>query len=70
MIGEKLGPYKILESIGSGGMGEVWKAKDTHLGRIVAIKEVKEQQSERFKQEAETTAALNRRYMVNRPRMG
>jgi serine/threonine protein kinase len=51
-IGSKLGPYEILSSIGSGGMGEVWKARDTRLGRIVAIKKVKEQHSERFKQEA------------------
>ena len=50
MIGEKLGPYEILESIGSFAMGEVWKARDTRLGRIVAIKEVKEQHSVRFKQ--------------------
>ena len=40
MIGEKLGPYEILSFIGSGGMGEVWKARDTRLGRIVAIKKV------------------------------
>ena len=59
MIGTKLGPYEILAPIGSGGMGEVWKARDTRLGRIVAIKTVKEQHSERFKQEARTIAALN-----------
>jgi serine/threonine protein kinase len=59
MIGEKLGPYEILASIGSGGMGEVWKARDHRLGRIVAIKKVKEQHSERFKQEARSIAALN-----------
>jgi serine/threonine protein kinase len=41
MIGEKLGPYEIIESIGSGDMGEVWKARDSRLGRIVAIKKVK-----------------------------
>jgi serine/threonine protein kinase len=59
MIGERLGPYEILASIGAGGMGEVWKARDTRLGRIVAIKKVKEQHSERFKQEARSIAALN-----------
>jgi TolB-like protein/Flp pilus assembly protein TadD len=59
MIGNKIGPYEILASIGSGGMGEVWKARDTRLGRIVAIKKVKEQHSERFKQEARSIAALN-----------
>jgi serine/threonine protein kinase len=57
--GSRLGPYEILSSIGSGGMGEVWKAKDTRLGRTVAIKKVKEQHSERFKQEARSVAALN-----------
>ena len=59
MIGEKLGPYEILESIGSGGMGEVWKARDTRLSRMVAIKKVKAQHSERFKREAQSIAALN-----------
>ena len=57
--GTKLGPYEILAPIGAGGMGEVWKARDTRLGRIVAIKQVKEQHSERFKQEARSIAALN-----------
>jgi TolB-like protein/predicted Ser/Thr protein kinase len=61
--GSKLGPYEILSPIGSGGMGEVWKARDTRLGRIVAIKKVKEQHSERFKQEARTIAALNHPYI-------
>jgi serine/threonine protein kinase len=57
--GTKLGPYEILAPIGAGGMGEVWKARDTRLGRIVAIKKVKEQHSERFKHEARSIAALN-----------
>jgi serine/threonine protein kinase len=57
--GSKLGPYEIISAIGAGGMGEVWKARDSRLGRIVAIKKVKEQHSERFKQEARSIAALN-----------
>jgi serine/threonine protein kinase/Tfp pilus assembly protein PilF len=61
--GTKLGPYEILAPIGAGGMGEVWKARDTRLGRIVAIKTVKEQHSERFKQEARSIAALNHPYI-------
>jgi serine/threonine protein kinase len=36
--GHKLGPYEILASIGAGGMGEVYRARDTRLGRDVAIK--------------------------------
>jgi eukaryotic-like serine/threonine-protein kinase len=57
--GTKLGPYEILAPIGAGGMGKVWKARDTRLGRIVAIKKVKDQHSECFKQEARSIAALN-----------
>ncbi|MDM7997829.1 MAG: hypothetical protein QUT30_19325 [Acidobacteriota bacterium] len=49
--GTRLGPYETLARIGAGGMGEVWKARDTRLRRVVAIKKVKEQHSERFKQE-------------------
>jgi eukaryotic-like serine/threonine-protein kinase len=61
--GTRLGPYEILSPIGSGGMGEVWKARDTRLGRTVAIKKVKEQHSERFKQETRTIAALDHPYI-------
>jgi serine/threonine protein kinase/Tfp pilus assembly protein PilF len=63
LIGEKLGPYEILALIGSGGMGEVWKARDTRLGRIVAIKKLKERHGERFKKEARSIAALNHPYI-------
>src|SRR5436189_2609364 len=57
--GERLGPYEILEAIGSGCMGEVWKARDNRLDRIVAIKVSNEQFSERFEREARAVAALN-----------
>src|SRR5215831_2849426 len=57
--GQRLGPYETLESIGAGGMGEVWKARDTRLGRLVAIKISKDQFSERFDREARAVAALN-----------
>jgi eukaryotic-like serine/threonine-protein kinase len=61
--GIKLGPYEILTPIGAGGMGEVWKARDARLGRIVAIKQVKEPHSERFKREAHAIASLNHPYI-------
>jgi serine/threonine protein kinase len=57
--GDKLGPYEILAPIGTGGMGEVWKARDTRLNRIVAIKQIKGEHSGRFEQEARTIAALS-----------
>jgi serine/threonine-protein kinase len=57
--GTHLGPYEILAPIGSGGMGEVWKARDTRLGRVVAIKRLHGQHGERFEQEARAIAALN-----------
>src|SRR6185369_10548657 len=57
--GTRLGPYEILDPIGSGGMGEVYKARDTRLGRVVAIKSLKDQFSERFEREARAVAALN-----------
>jgi serine/threonine-protein kinase len=57
--GTKLGPYEILEAIGAGGMGEVFKARDTRLDRIVAIKISAAQFTERFEREARAVAALN-----------
>ena len=57
--GTRIGPYELLVSIGAGGMGEVYRARDTRLDRIVAIKIVKEEFSERFEREARVVAALN-----------
>jgi Tol biopolymer transport system component len=57
--GTRLGPYEILAPIGAGGMGEVYKARDTRLGREVAIKVSKEHFSERFEREARAVASLN-----------
>ena len=57
--GARLGPYEILNQIGAGGMGEVYKARDTRLDRTVAIKVSKEAFSDRFEREARSVAALN-----------
>src|ERR1700680_4197548 len=57
--GTKLGPYEILALLGVGGMGEVWKARDTRLNRLVAIKVSQEKFSDRFEQEARAVASLN-----------
>ena len=51
--GARLRPYEIVAPIGKGGMGEVWNARDTRLGREVAIKLSKEKFSDRFQREAE-----------------
>src|SRR5580658_1732777 len=63
--GDKLGPYEILAPIGAGGMGEVYKARDTRLDRLVAIKilphdkTADEDRKRRFVQEAKAASALN-----------
>jgi eukaryotic-like serine/threonine-protein kinase len=57
--GDSLGPYEILARIGAGGMGEVWKARDSRLNRAVAIKRLKVEHSARFEAEARAIAALN-----------
>jgi serine/threonine protein kinase len=57
--GDKLGPYEIVSALGKGGMGEVWRTRDTRLGRIVAIKTSIARFSERFEREARAVAALN-----------
>ena len=57
--GTRLGPYELTAPVGAGGMGEVWKARDTRVDRDVAIKRLKIEHSERFKREARAVAALN-----------
>jgi serine/threonine protein kinase/Tol biopolymer transport system component len=63
--GTRLGPYEILSAIGAGGMGEVYRARDTRLDRSVAIKVLpahltdKPEVRERFEREARTIASLN-----------
>src|SRR5580698_6306331 len=57
--GTKLGPYEILEAIGAGGMGEVYRAADPRMGRDVAIKISAERFSDRFSREVHAVAALN-----------
>ena len=63
--GSKLGHYTILSALGKGGMGEVWRARDTKLGREVAIKTLLEEFAKdadrlaRFEREAKLLASLN-----------
>ena len=63
--GSRIGPYEIVAQIGVGGMGEVYRATDTNLGRAVAIKVLPEafahdaERLARFEREAKTLAALN-----------
>src|SRR6266853_6432520 len=64
-VGERLGPYEVLAPIGAGGMGEVYRARDTKLKREVAVKVLPEafardpERMARFQREAEVLASLN-----------
>ena len=64
-LGTRLGPYEIESAVGAGGMGEVYRARDTRLDRVVAIKILSSdlgatsELRERFEREARAVAALN-----------
>jgi len=68
--GSRLGPYEIVSLIGEGGMGEVWKARDTRLGRLVALKTLPAdkvadpERRQRFVLEAKTVSALSHRNII------
>ena len=63
--GARLGPYEVLSALGAGGMGEVYKARDTRLDRVVAVKVLPEQLAadpqfrDRFEREARAVSALD-----------
>ena len=61
--GTKLGPYEIVEPIGAGGMGEVYRARDPRLNRDVAIKVSGSQFSERFEREVLDSPAFHLVYV-------
>src|SRR5713226_6560831 len=63
--GSRLGPYEVLSPLGAGGMGEVWKARDTRLERTVAVKVLpshlssSEEMRQRFEREAKAISQLS-----------
>src|SRR6476660_99226 len=70
-IGSRLGPYEVVSLIGVGGMGEVYRARDTKLKRDVALKVLPEafltdhDRLARFQQEAEVLASLNHSHIAS-----
>src|SRR5437868_5661140 len=65
VAGTRLGPYEIVAPLGAGGMGEVYRARDTRLGREIALKVLPDDvaadpaRRQRFEQEARAVSALN-----------
>src|SRR5262245_29647056 len=65
LVGNRLGPYEVLGPLGAGGMGEVYRARDTRIGREVAIKLLPDafaadrDRLQRFEREARTVGSLN-----------
>ncbi len=70
MIGQMLDRYRIEAKLGEGGMGVVYKARDTHLDRLVAIKVLPRdkvsdpERKQRFAHEAKAASALNHRHII------
>jgi len=68
--GARLGPYEIISTVGRGGMGEVYKARDSRLSRFVALKVIPDaaavdpERRNRFEREARAVAALNHPHIV------
>jgi len=68
--GSRFGPYQIISALGAGGIGEVWRARDTKLDRDVAVKILPEvfaddaERLARFQREAKTLASLNHRHIA------
>jgi serine/threonine protein kinase len=68
--GTRLGPYEIVAALGAGGMGEVYKARDTRLDRLVAVKVLPadkvadHERKRRFVEEAKAASALNHPHIV------
>src|ERR1700739_2264564 len=75
-VGTELGPYEILSAMGAGGMGEVYRARDTRLERIIAVKILPNHLSdraelcERVEREARTIASLNHPHLCTRHDIG
>ena len=71
VVGTRLGPYEVLTAIGSGGMGQVYRAHDTKLGRDVALKVLPDSLARdpdrlaRFEREAHLLAALNHPHIAH-----